>query len=329
MAAPVHPKLQSFDIIPATFKQVGNHGIRADILVPQTPYNGKRPTIVRFHGGGLMIGDSLYTDFWPHWLSDLALQHGAVIVSPNYRLMPQATGLDIYDDVEDFWAWLRSPAVAELLAAHTTPTELDLTRILLAGESAGGLLSVNSALAHAPEIRAATALYPALNPCSPDFATPRDASLLPFGQHTPKSLLEDYLASIAPDVPLSSTVSPSYLPLMLAAVEYGRLGAWYERGAEGSPRRSLLFPIEQLEKPDVQVPRGGITIIQGRQDSVVPPHHSESFVARAREVARGKAGGDKIALIFQDGEHGFDGGLRYEEEWLREALKTAVEAWLE
>ncbi|KAL4926182.1 uncharacterized protein BDV17DRAFT_270205 [Aspergillus undulatus] len=327
MPSEPHPKFTGFDIIQAPFKQVGDHAIRTDILVPQTPYTGKRPTILRFHGGGLLMGDSLFPDFWSHWLSDLALLHHAVIISPNYRLLPQATGLEIWSDIEDFWTWMRSGAVEDLLANHSTPTEIDLNRILLAGESAGGLLSVNTALAHANEVRAATALYPALDPSAPDFATSR-TDLFPFGQRTPEKIIDEVL-SAAPPGPISSAVEPQYLPLMLAAIEYGRIGGWYLRGSAKSEEQDSLFPGRRLEKAGVQIPKGGITIIQGRQDSVVPPHHSEPFVARAREVFAGQPGGDKIALVFRDGEHGFDAEVRYEEAWVQEALKTAVEAWLE
>lgn len=272
------------------------------------------------------MADSLFQEFWPQWLSDLALRHSAVIISPNYRFLPQATGMDVYEDIEDFWAWVKSGAVHELLAAHGLPTEADLERILVAGESAGGFLSVNSALAHASEVRAALATYPSLDPASADFSQAR-TDLLPSGQHFPESMIDDYLASL-PDKPISSAVSPNYLPLMLAAIEHGRLGEWYARGSEGSPQQRLLYPIRRLEEPGVQIPAGGMTIIQGCQDSVVPAHHSEPFVARAREVFRGQPGGDKVSLIFQDGEHGFDGEMPYDEPWLKEALQTAVEAWL-
>ncbi|KAL4940567.1 hypothetical protein BDV06DRAFT_18297 [Aspergillus oleicola] len=325
-----HPKYAGFDIIPTTFKQVGEHAIRTDILVPQKPHPGKRPVIVRFHGGGLLMGDSLFAGFWPHWLTDFALLHNAIVISPNYRLMPQATGLELWSDIEDFWTWLRSGAVESLLSTHSTPTTPDLNRILLAGDSAGGLLSVNAGLAHANDVRAITALYPCLNPASPDFAEPRK-ELFPFNTRTPESTIREVLSS-APSGPISSAVEPQYLPLMLAAIEYGRIGPWYTRGSvgeEAQERLDWLFPGRRLEKEGVKVPRGGITIIQGRQDSVVPAHHSEPFVKRAKEVFAGQAGGDKISLVFTDGEHGFDTDLRYhEEEWLRDALKTAAEAWL-
>lgn len=54
MAILVDPKLEGFNIIQATYKTVGDHDIRTDILVPKTPSSGKRPVIIRFHGGGLV-----------------------------------------------------------------------------------------------------------------------------------------------------------------------------------------------------------------------------------------------------------------------------------
>jgi phosphopantothenate synthetase len=84
--------------------------------------------------------------------------------------------------------------------------------------------------------------------------------------------------------------------------------------------------MERLEQSDIQIPRGGIAVIHGRQDSVVPVLGSERFVARAREIT----GSDKVVLAIRDGDHGFDSDLRFgEEPWLQESLKTAVETWLE
>ncbi|KAJ0413427.1 Alpha/Beta hydrolase protein [Aspergillus carlsbadensis] len=303
MASLTDPKFAGFDLLQTTYKTVGDHAIRTDIIVPQAASTAKQPIIVRFHGGGLAMGDSLFADFWPQWLSDLALQHHAVILSPNYRLMPQATGLNIYNNVEDFWAWVRSGAVNDLLAAHSTPSEADLLRILVA----------------------AVATYPSLDVGSVDFSQPQ-TDLLPFGQNVPKSVVDSYVASLPKDVPVSSAVGEAYLPLMLACVEHGRLPEWYKR--DSGSKQDLLYPARRLEKPDVQIPTGGITIIQGRQDSVVPAHHSEPFVPWAKEVLKGKPGGDKISLVFQEGEHGFDGDIRYDEPWLHEALQMAVRAWL-
>ncbi|OJJ97803.1 hypothetical protein ASPACDRAFT_45101 [Aspergillus aculeatus ATCC 16872] len=317
------PKLQGFDLISAVYKTVGDHGIRTDILVPQAPHTGRRPTIIRFHGGGLMIADSLFMAFWSPWLSDLALKHGAVIISPNYRLMPQANGLDILEDIEDLWKWVNSSAARDLLAAHSIPTELDLTRVLAVGDSAGGLLSLNFALSHANEIRAAMACYPMADMSI--FNSP--AAAPPFGHHTPESIVNEALASERGKKIISSWSEPESLPFMLSAIEHGRLGEWYKRGTEGDPRAALLSPMQRLQ-PGVGFPRGGIVCIHGKQDSVVPVSQSENFIARARKITQGQAVNERLVLTVQDGEHGFD-DIHYETKWLKDTLKTAVETWLE
>ncbi|KAL4910526.1 hypothetical protein BDW74DRAFT_184425 [Aspergillus multicolor] len=323
-------KIQGFDLIQETYKYVGDHGIRADILVPQTDYVGKRPTIARFHGGGLVIADSLYMDWFPYWLADLALEHEAVIVSANYRLMPEATGLDIYDDIVDFWSWLGSSTVSDILTNHTTPTEFDFAHLLVTGESAGGLLSINSAFQLTNGLstgfipRAAIGMYPTVDMKSDDFTEPR--TIPPFGQHFSESIIDELLATL-PEGPVSSTLG-DYLPLMLAAIEYGYLGDWYARDLNETSTPEVLYPIDQLKK-GVKIPDGGITIIQGLNDTVVPPDHSEPFIERLKQVTKGRPVHDKIQFITHEGEHGFDGNLRYaEEEWLQEALKPVVNAWL-
>lgn len=264
-------------------------------------------------------------DFWPHWLSDLALAHNAIIISPNYRLMPEGTSAQIYSDVEDFWTWLHSPALAGLLASHSTPTELDLDRILTAGGSAGGLLSVYLALAHPKEIRSATAAYPAVDMGSDDYRLPRASPC--FGQHVPESVLHDEESAAEIGTARSSITAASRLTYMLAALEHGKLAEVYERGSEGVPRE-VLYPMLKLEQPDVGIPVGGIAVIQGRQDSVVPMGGVEKFVERARQVTKGLPGNEGVVLTVRDGEHGFDGPVRYSEEWLRNTLKVAVDTWV-
>lgn len=264
--------------------------------------------------------------FWPHWLSDLALLHGAVIISPNYRFMPEATSAEIYDDIDDFWNWVHSSELAGLLAKHSTSTKLDLSRILTAGESAGGLLSVYLALAHPGEICASTAAYPWVDPASEGFTVPRAEPT--FGQHIPQSVIPAFMETVKIGSVESDLVGEDRLKFMLAAVEHGQLGFMYARGSEGVPRERL-YPMVRLAQPGVKVPRGGIVVLHGRQDSVVPLGDVERFVERAREATRGLPGSEGVTLTVRDGEHGFDCSFRFEEPWVKEALKLAVEAWVE
>ncbi|KAL4756512.1 alpha/beta hydrolase [Aspergillus foveolatus] len=273
---PAHPRFQGFDLIQATYKHVGDHVIRVDVLVHQTLETGKQPTIVRFHGGALVL---TFVHFYYH----------AIVVSPNYRFMPQATGLDIYDDIEDFWTWLRSPVLQELLAEHKTPTQLDLDRTLVAGESAGGLLSINASLTHASEVRAAIATYPSLDPSSPDFTQPR-TDLLPFGQSLPESLVENVLGPVRDGGPVSTLVGPEYLSVTCAAIQCGRLGDWYTRGSQDSARQNLLYLL-LVETAEAR------------------PHHVEVAAAGVYQELK--------ALAANSGLHVEDGAILGRNHWSR------------
>ena len=42
-------------------------------------------------------------------LTDLVLTTPAILISPVYRLLPEASGTDLLTDIHDFWTWLHSP----------------------------------------------------------------------------------------------------------------------------------------------------------------------------------------------------------------------------
>ncbi|EXU97421.1 hormone sensitive lipase like protein [Metarhizium robertsii] len=316
-------KLQGLKVLQTPYKTIAHHEIRTDVLVPETPLSGKRPVIVRFHGGGLVMGDSLYLPFYPQWLTDLALAHGAIIISPNYRLLPEATTPQIFQDVADFWAYIHSPSLASLLASQSPPVEADLARVLVTGDSAGGLLCLSTALTYPRDMRVAVATYPLVDPGAPEFTRPRENP--PLGKSVPESVYDDALAAAEGGPAESSVTSAARLDFMLAATQHGRLGGLYARGLEDAApaERRVYFPPEALEAESVRLPVGGVTILQGRDDSVVPVESVRRFVKRAREVV-----GDEVRLTETDGEHGFDVALRYD-GWLKGELKRAVDAWLE
>lgn len=75
---------------------------------------------------------------------ELAENHNAVIISPSYRLMPEANGADILDDLKDFWAWVHKDLVS-LVKSKWSHITINLDKIAVWGESAGGYLSLQSA----------------------------------------------------------------------------------------------------------------------------------------------------------------------------------------
>lgn len=272
-----------------------------------------------------ITGDSLFLEWFPQWTLDLAQKHGAVIVSPNYRLMPEATSADIFEDMEDFWTWLHLPTALEFLSQNHN-LQLDLSRILTAGESAGGFLSISLALSHPHDIRACTASYPCVDLTSDHFVN--GATTPPMGVDLPASLMADYVAQLQPGAIVTSAFPPDRFDLALGATRHGQITALYERDVEGMDR-AVRYPFEKLERADTRIPVGGIAMLHGLQDDVVPVEGCERFAVKAREAMKGRPGGNKIVFSAREGGHGFDGLSRLEEPWLLDNLKFAVEAWLE
>ena len=126
-------KFSPFQIHSTSYKVVNEHPIGVDVLVPKDlkPETRKCPLIVRFHGGYLVsnlcsiisstkdiacsltrttqvTGASLAPLFFNTWILELAGLKGAIIVSADYRLVPEATGADILADASDLWKWIRS-----------------------------------------------------------------------------------------------------------------------------------------------------------------------------------------------------------------------------
>lgn len=271
-----------------------------------------------------MRGDSIYADWFPQWLLDVAETHGAVIISANYRFLPEVSGIDILDDVDDFWNWIHSEKLAALIES-VAPFKLDLDRILTAGDSAGGLLSVYLTLSHPDQIRAGTAAYPSLSWDHPPLLPPKKSGIA-----TPESFIDEYVANLKPGSVESSDLALQRAHLSMTIQAYQRGYGFYIRGASESQLHERLYQLSRLNKPDAELPRGGLVIIHGAADQAVPAEASVRFVNRARDVLKGKQGADNVVLALRDGEdHGFDVNVSFKEKWLAAALKTAIDTWLE
>lgn len=119
------------------FKTVGDHEIKIAILMPKGLQPGVHPVMYRLHGGFLVAGHGLHAPFWERWQARLAVEHGAIIVSPDFRLLPTPNGVeDQIEDVLDGWHWVTDnlPGIfRERYPGHV----LDFTHTSLQGASAG------------------------------------------------------------------------------------------------------------------------------------------------------------------------------------------------
>lgn len=146
-------KFDGFERTDLVYSTVADHDLWVSILTPKILVKERRcsgghatvPVLVFWHGGGFIVGDRMYEPWWPTWLLELASSQDAMIVAPDYRLLPEACGANILDDMDAFWTWFLStlPGVAESESWSVRP---NVDRIFCAGHSAGGSIALHSAL---------------------------------------------------------------------------------------------------------------------------------------------------------------------------------------
>lgn len=115
------------------YKRVGDLEIKADVFPQKSP--GKHPVVAWYHGGALMFG---HRSAVPKQLRDLCRTNGFVLVSFDYRLVPQTKLPTIIEDLNDGIAWIREKGPSLFNA--------DSERLVVAGASAGGYLTLMSGL---------------------------------------------------------------------------------------------------------------------------------------------------------------------------------------
>ncbi|KAK7582866.1 hypothetical protein V3481_012163 [Fusarium oxysporum f. sp. vasinfectum] len=213
-------KLQNFNQLEAVYKIMDGIPFGVSILVPKhvtSSEEAKCPLLVHFHGGGLVIGTRLDAPIMPLWETQFASYQSAVLVSPSYRLLPEATGSDILCDISEFWAWVHSGLPAAVSAVWPNIV-IDLTRIAAGGESAGGYLALQSAFLF-PEmaIRLVMAQYPTLDISDPKFHSG------PFQAPSEASIVDEYLKRLKPGAIRLSSPFPQKWELMTAILDEGRL----------------------------------------------------------------------------------------------------------
>lgn len=193
---------------------------------------------------------------------EFAKRHNAIIVTPDYRLLPECTGLDILADVADFFAWLPKSLSAHVSSHNIQP---DLTHVLVTGESAGGWLAIQSALlrSDAPglSVRAAISAYGVLDIKTPFFTKAYDKPMLGLPMF-PADELDKHKAKIAagevPSVITASNADPARVGFMLSSIQHGRY-------AEVLGPDSVLYPMENVERVRELVP---LWLFHGRQVSL-------------------------------------------------------------
>lgn len=120
--------------------------LRLDVYQPAGSVTAElRPAILWFHGGGFRPGNDKRQIYIPR-LANAFAARGYVGIAPDYRVRSDptpdfsGTTADAVADGRQALAWAR---------AHASELRIDLSRLVVAGGSAGGMLILN--LVHLPD----------------------------------------------------------------------------------------------------------------------------------------------------------------------------------
>src|SRR5262245_34963248 len=128
------------------YKTVSETQIHADVYRPDDAK--VRPVVVWIHGGALIVGSRAGV---PKQLLDLCRKEGYALVSLDYRLAPEVKLPEIIEDIKDAFRWLREKG-PELLA-------IDPDKMVVAGGSAGGYLTMMTGICVTPRPKALVAYW--------------------------------------------------------------------------------------------------------------------------------------------------------------------------
>ena len=124
------------------------------IYRPRRVVPGPLPVVVYFHGGGWTSGDPRQSEWW---CTGLAARAGVAVVSVDYRLAPEHPFPTAVEDCYAVTCWI---------AEHAEALGVDVARLAVMGDSAGGnLAAVVSILArdrNGPAIASQVLIYPAV-----------------------------------------------------------------------------------------------------------------------------------------------------------------------
>lgn len=258
-----------------------------------------------------VTGDCIYAPWFAAYFIPFIHHANAIVVSPNYRLVPEHTGAEILEDLRDFWAWLRNGGLEQYLASQNVHLDLDFDRVLASGDSAGGYMALMSGFTQPRgEIKAVLAQYPMTD------SLRMEPSEMFIGQPAPPaSLVDEHMKTVKAGVAVSSCVPPARIDLSYVLSAYGRYLEFF--GEE-----KMMWPLYLIEEKKWLPPTW---IHHGDADTAVSIEDSKAFVAKCET-----AGLEVKLKVLEGEEHGFDTEAKEDDlPWLKDGLRWVEEQWLQ
>ncbi|KAI9647659.1 hypothetical protein NHQ30_004044 [Ciborinia camelliae] len=343
------PKLGPFNLHTISYKTIHGFSIPAHILIPKSiasnPEAGKYPVLVRFHGGFLVTGSALFTEWLSPWVINLVTSNSAILIMPDYRLLPEATGQEILDDLRDFWAWFEGTGahgLSHYLASVNGNLNVDFDKVTVFGESAGGYLAIRSSLlpfsykaSEGENVsgvgfegpKAVIAAYP-MTMLRGKWYSEASGTKSPFGfPQLDEGILDTHMEGSMGNVVMSAD-PPARLDIAVAMVQRGRWTGIFERaGAEGLWLEDVIGEEGKgMGKGERKSPY--LFAFHGMADTAVPWEDTREWVG----IWGKRFGRDRVRAVWRVGmEHGFDGEVDEESgegRWLKEGLEEVRREWL-
>ncbi len=279
--APPDRQEAGFDSRTFAYKTIGETGIEADVYRADDEVT--RPVVVWIHGGALIFGSRANP---PRRLLDLCRVAGFVLVSIDYRLAPDVELPSIIEELEDAFDWIRQQG-PELFHA-------DPDRLVVAGGSAGGYLTMASGIRVTPQPTALVTYW--------------GYGALDNSWYTEPS---EFYRSSAPLVSEEEAYGEGNLYLYLR-----QNGLWTQvvTGFDPAAERHLLDPYTPVRNITSEYPP--ILMIHGTNDTDVP---YEESVGMAEQLAQHEVPHELI--LVPEGGHGLGGADR---ELITDAHNRAV-----
>ena len=249
-----------------------------------------------YHAGGLLAGSY---EIVPKPHIDYLCSKGFVVVTPNYRLVPQVTGKQAFADCEEAFDWATGALPGIMHSEHNI--SLDADQVVAIGHSSGGTMALH--LASCKPVKAVTAFCPFIFVSDTTTNAHKPTTSPPFGSMPDFTISEEDWVAIKPaghqisEAPMPSPDAIA-LPRNRWTVRVFKTGQWMTSVQPDGD----FAAIDPMTRINGQWPP--VMIIHGSEDYV--PGRSIDLVRRA-EKEMIAAGVENVKLIIvEGGAHLFD-----------------------
>ncbi|OJJ98401.1 hypothetical protein ASPACDRAFT_61912 [Aspergillus aculeatus ATCC 16872] len=293
-------RFDPFTFVDLCYSIVDNHALEATLFIPSSLLSRPRPdkdnsnstskrrcpVLVHFHGGSFLMGHRRYEPWVAQRFLDLAHAHEAIMIRPDYRLLPESGVTDILEDIDHFWRWMQRDLPSIMADQHPELRILpDLSRVLCCGESSGGCLAVYSALELGSilsreeieegteiTIRAVISTYALLDPDVPELRIPQPRTFMEMRPPPPRqaeAVIRKYMDGCSPNlgaIRSRQEPSPKLWELFLCEVQqcyFTRLLKHTDGGTHAVNMVERMVAEAEAEQSVVPM-----WIIHGRDDTV-------------------------------------------------------------